>query len=650
MAETIRVLLVDDEEDFYVLVRELLGGIPGNRYAVDWASCYDAALGVLEADQHAIWLVDYRLGVHDGLELMREAINRGNKAPMVLMTGQGDHEIDMAAMKIGASDYLPKDHIDARTLERCIRYALERSRTQESLQVSEMRFRSAFYGAVPGMALTSADGRFLRVNRSLCDMFGYSVAELLGMSFPTIVHPDDLQSSQRLLETLVAGGQPAQMEKRFVHKRGGTVWTYWSVSLLRDQHGGPLYFLSQILDISERKRTEDALRQSEELLHKAQKMEAVGRLAGGVAHDFNNILTVIGGYATMLSQKLEGNPTLRREVDEIQSSAERAATLTRQLLALSRKQLLDPKVINLNKVVVGIEKMLRRLIGEDVELRIQLDETIGLVKVDPGQIEQVIMNLAINARDAMPSGGKLTIETASMVQDRPSQLSEGGIPSGHYTALIVTDTGIGMSEEVRSHIFEPFFTTKDHNKGTGLGLATCHGIIKQSGGYIHVYTEPGHGTAFKVYLPAVSGTADDDRPPAKADIVQTGSETVLLVEDEDRVREFAVRLLRDAGYAVLEARNGTDALRVLHEQVSRTIDIMVTDVIMPQMGGKELADQLKQLRPGTRILFVSGYTGDALDNSGVLQTGAAFLEKPFSAARLTQKIREVLGNSSARKR
>lgn len=650
MAETIRVLLVDDEEDFYVLVRELLGGIPGNRYAVDWASSYDAALGVLEADQHAIWLVDYRLGVHDGLELMREAINRGNKAPMVLMTGQGDHEIDMAAMKIGASDYLPKDHIDARTLERCIRYALERSRTQESLQVSEMRFRSAFYGAVPGMALTSADGRFLRVNRSLCDMFGYSVAELLGMSFPTIVHPDDLQSSQRLLETLVAGGQPAQMEKRFVHKRGGTVWTYWSVSLLRDQHGGPLYFLSQILDISERKRTEDALRQSEELLHKAQKMEAVGRLAGGVAHDFNNILTVIGGYATMLSQKLEGNPTLRREVDEIQSSAERAATLTRQLLALSRKQLLDPKVINLNKVVAGIEKMLRRLIGEDVELRIQLDEKIGLVKVDPGQIEQVIMNLAINARDAMPSGGKLTIETASMVQDRPSQLSEGGIPSGHYTALIVTDTGIGMSEEVRSHIFEPFFTTKDHNKGTGLGLATCHGIIKQSGGYIHVYTEPGHGTAFKVYLPAVSGTADDDRPPAKADIVQTGSETVLLVEDEDRVREFAVRLLRDAGYAVLEARNGTDALRVLHEQVSRTIDIMVTDVIMPQMGGKELADQLKQLRPGTRILFVSGYTGDALDNSGVLQTGAAFLEKPFSAARLTQKIREVLGNSSARKR
>jgi len=236
------------------------------------------------------------------------------------------------------------------------------------------------------------------------------------------------------------------------------------------------------------------------------------------------------------------------------------------------------------------------------------------------------------------------------VQDKPSELSEGGIPSGRYTSLIVTDTGIGMNEEVRSHLFEPFFTTKGRDKGTGLGLATCHGIIKQSGGYIHVYTEEGHGTAFKVYLPTVAGTADEAKPAAEAGIVQTGSETVLLVEDEDRVREFAVRLLREAGYAVLEARNGTDALRVLQEQASRKIDIMVTDVIMPQMGGKELADQLRQLRPSTRILFVSGYTGDALDNSGVLQSGAAFLEKPFSAVRLTQKIREVLANGSSRRR
>ncbi|MBI5687509.1 MAG: response regulator [Verrucomicrobia bacterium] len=650
MSETIRVLLVDDEEDFYVLTRELLAGIPGNRYEVDWVGSYDAALGVLEADQHAVWLVDYRLGVHDGLELMREVINRGSKAPMILLTGQGDHEIDMAAMKIGASDYLPKDHIDARTLERSIRYALERVRSQESLQVSETRFRSAFYGAVPGMALTSMDGRLLRVNRSLCDMLGYSVAELLVKSFQTLVHPDDLQASQRLLETLMGGERPAQMEKRFVHKRGGTVWTYWSVSLLRDQRGAPLYFLSQIHDLTERKRTEAALRQSEELLHKAQKMEAVGRLAGGVAHDFNNILTVISGYATMLSKKLEGDPELQREVDEIQTSADRAATLTRQLLALSRKQLLNPKVLDLNLVVGGIEKMLRRLIGEDVELRIQLDETIGRVKVDPGQIEQVIMNLAINARDAMPSGGKLTIQTASVVQERPGQLSEGGIPAGHYTVLIVTDTGIGMNDEVRSHLFEPFFTTKDRDKGTGLGLATCHGIIKQSGGYIHVYTEPGHGTAFKIYLPVVAGAAEDIRPAAGAGIVQSGSETVLLVEDEDPVREFAVRLLREAGYTVLEARNGNDALRLLQEQASRKIDIMVTDVIMPQMGGKELADQLKQLRPATRILFVSGYTGDALDNSGVLRTGAAFLEKPFSAARLTQKIREVLTNGAAKRR
>jgi PAS domain S-box-containing protein len=235
MSDTIRVLLVDDEEDFYVLMRELLTGIPGSHYEVDWAGSYDAALGILEADQHAVWLVDYRLGAHDGLELMREALNRGNKAPMILMTGQGDHEIDMAAMKIGASDYLQKQHMDARTLERSIRYALERARSQESVLVSEMRFRSAFYGAVTGMALTSIDGRFLRVNRSLCDMLGYSVAELMGKSFQTIVHPDDLQSSQRLFEAQMCNGRSAQLEQRFLHKRGGTVWTCWSVSLLRDQ-------------------------------------------------------------------------------------------------------------------------------------------------------------------------------------------------------------------------------------------------------------------------------------------------------------------------------------------------------------------------------------------------------------------------------
>ncbi|MCX6907967.1 MAG: PAS domain S-box protein, partial [Verrucomicrobia bacterium] len=522
------------------------------------------------------------------------------------MTGQGDHEIDMAAMKLGASDYLQKQHMDARTLERSIRYALERARGQESVQVSEMRFRSAFYGAMTGMALSSIDGRFLRVNRSLCDMLGYTVAELLGKTFQTIVHPDDLQASVRLFETLMCNARPAQLEQRFLHKRGGTVWTYWSVSLLRDQQGGPLHFLSQIHDLTEHKRTEDALRQSEELLHKAQKMEAIGRLAGGIAHDFNNILTVISGYATMLSKRLENNPGLRREADEIQSSAERAATLTRQLLALSRKQLLNPKVLDLNAIVGGIERMLRRLIGEDVELRIQLDESIGSVKVDPGQIEQVIMNLTINARDAMPSGGKLTIQTASVVQERPAQLSEGGIPSGRYTAIIVTDTGTGMNEDVKSHLFEPFFTTKGRDKGTGLGLATCHGIIKQSNGYIHVYTEPGHGTSFKIYLPVVSGDAEEFQAAVPVGVVQPGTETVLLVEDEDPVREFAVRLLREAGYAVLEARNGVDALRLLQEQANRKIDIMVTDVIMPQMGGKELADQLKQIRPATRILFVSG--------------------------------------------
>ncbi len=649
MSDAIRILLVDDEEDFRVLVGELLTAIHGDSYLLDWVGSYDAALAVLEADQHSVWLVDYQLGEHDGLELMREARARGCKTPMILLTGHGAREVDVAAMKLGASDYLPKDRLDGRTLERTIRYALERARTQETLQASEARFRSAFYGATTGMALTSMDGRFLQVNRSLCEMLGYTVAELLGKTLQAIMPADDLPATRELQEALVRGAPPAQLERRFLHKQGVVVLTQWDVSLSRDRQGTPLCFFSQIHDLTLRKRTEEALRHSEAQLHQAQKMEAIGRLAGGVAHDFNNVLTVISGYATMLARKLEGNTTLRREAEEIQDAIERAAALTRQLLTLSRKQPFNPRVLNLNSVIGGIEKMLRRLIGEDIELRIELDPAVGRVRADAGQIEQGVINLAINARDAMPSGGKLTIKTALVTQEKAGPMRDGDLPPGQYTAIIVSDTGVGMTAEVKSHLFEPFFTTKARDKGTGLGLATCYGIVKQSGGYIHVDAEPNRGATFKIYLPVASDAVEEAAQPTESAIVRSGKETVLIVEDDDSVREYAARLLRDAGYTPLEARNGVEALRLFETPSGRGIDVVVSDVIMPQMGGKELAEHVQRLRPNTRILFTSGYTGDMLDNSGVSQSGAAFLPKPFSAAQLTQKIREVLTNGSARK-
>jgi two-component system, cell cycle sensor histidine kinase and response regulator CckA len=650
MSDAIRILIVDDEKDFGVLIGELLSTIRGGNYQLDWVGSYDAALAVFEADQHDVWLVDYHLGGHDGLELMREARARGCRAPMILLTGHGSAEVDLAAMKIGASDYLPKDRLDGRTLERTIRYAMERARAQDSLQASEARFRSAFYGATTGMALTSPDGRFLQVNRSLCGMLGYTVAELLGKTLREVTLVEEVPAVLDLQEALMRGAAPVQLEKRFLNKQGIVVWTLWSVSMLRDRQGAPSCFFSQIHDLTQRKQTEEALRHSEEQLHHAQKMEAIGRLAGGVAHDFNNVLTVISGYATILARKLEGNPALRHETEEIQDAIDRAAALTRQLLALSRKQPLKPTVLNLNGVIGGIEKMLRRLIGEDIELRMDLDPAAGRVRADAGQIEQGIMNLAINARDAMPSGGKLTIKTALVTQAKTGPTGDGDLPPGQYTAIIVSDTGVGMTEEVKSHLFEPFFTTKAQGKGTGLGLATCYGIVKQSGGYIQVDAEPNRGATFKIYLPVVTDPIEEPVVAARPVVVHAGKETVLVVEDEDSVRGFAVRLLSDAGYTTLQARNGVEAMRLFENPASGAIDLMVADVIMPQMGGRELAERVRQMRPKVRILFISGYAGEVLDQSGVLQAGAAFLPKPFTPTQLTQKIREVLDGGAAQKR
>ncbi len=649
MADTTRILIVDDEKDFGVLIGELLSMVKGSAYQLDWVGSYDAALAVLEADHHDVWLVDYQLGGHDGLELIREAHARGCKAPMILLTGHGGHEVDMAAMKLGASDYLPKDRLDSRTLERCIRYALERTRAQDFLQASETRFRSAFYGATSGMAMTSMEGRFLQVNRSLCEMLGYTVAELLDKTLLGVMPAEDAATTQKMQETLMRGGTPTQVEQQYLNKQGGTVWTQWSMSLLRDRQGAPLCFFSQVHDLTQRKKTEEALRHSEEQLHHAQKMDAIGRLAGGVAHDFNNVLTVISGYATMLARKLEGNTSLRRETEEIQEAIDRAATLTRQLLALSRKQSLKPQVLNVNAVIGGLEKMLRRLIGEDVELRVELDAAAGRVRADAGQIEQSVMNLAINARDAMPSGGKIIIKTASVTVEAKDATGDDDLSPGEYTTITVSDTGTGMSEEVKKHLFEPFFTTKPRGKGTGLGLATSYGIIKQSGGHVRVDSQPGKGATFTIYLPVCFDPVEESSSRAEAAVVHPGKETVMVVEDEDALRHFAGQLLRDAGYTAVEARNGTEALRLLENPTSRPIDLVVADVIMPQMGGRDLAERIHQLRPQTPILFTSGYTDDMLDNSGVEKTGAAFLPKPFSPAQLTQKIREVLQKNSARK-
>jgi signal transduction histidine kinase len=396
-----------------------------------------------------------------------------------------------------------------------------------------------------------------------------------------------------------------------------------------------------IENFTERRQAEEALRQSEEQLRQSQKIEAVGQLAGGIAHDFNNMLTVINGYSQLLLSRLGSDAPHRAEIEEINTAGSRAEALTRQLLAFSRKQMLAPSVLTLNAVVTNLEQMLQRLIGEDIELRAVLQPQLGRVLADPGQIEQVIMNLALNARDAMPQGGILTIETMNVEMDESYAQRSQTVSAGPHVMMAVSDTGCGMDEATQARIFEPFFTTKEQGKGTGLGLATVYGIVKQSGGSVWVYSEPGHGTTFKIYLPRVEGTDEAVAPTKARDERVEGSETILVVEDDEGVRKLTVKVLRATGYTVLEAANGNEAI-ALCERHQGTIHLLATDVVMPGMGGRVLAERLIAVVPGMKVLYLSGYTDDTIVRHGVLNASVEFLQKPFTPLALARKVREVL--------
>jgi signal transduction histidine kinase/ActR/RegA family two-component response regulator len=421
-----------------------------------------------------------------------------------------------------------------------------------------------------------------------------------------------------------------------------------------EQERDILTFVStQVAVAIDRKRADEALRHAvtehhhlEEQIRQAVKVEAVGRLAGGIAHDFNNILTAILGTTQLLQRELGPEAPHYADVEEIRRAAERAADLTRQLLAYSRRQVLAPRVLDLNAVVRGLDHMLRRLIGEDVELINVLAQQLAPVRADPGQVEQVIVNLAINARDAMPRGGKLTIETANIDLDAAFARAHPGAIPGSYVQLRVDDTGAGMDAETRAHLFEPFFTTKSVGKGTGLGLATVYGIVKQSGGYISVDSEPGRGTVFAIFLPRTTGTPEPPAGPQSPGQPARGTETILFVEDEETVRTLSVRALRRLGYQVLAAPGGTDALLVAKGHKG-LIHMVLTDVVMPGLGGRELVRQLAVMRPEMKVLYISGYSDEAITQHGVLDPGTAFLQKPFTPDRLASKVREVLDAANA---
>ncbi len=509
----------------------------------------------------------------------------------------------------------------------------ERQRAEAALRESEERYRDLVENAHDIIYSHDLQGNYTSMNKAGELITGYTREEALALNLSRTVAPEYLEKAREMLKRKLTDEKVTAYEMEVIAKDGHRITVEANTKLVY-QDGVPVGVQGIARDVSERKQLEEQLRQS-------QKMEAIGQLAGGVAHDFNNLLTAINGYSSLALQRLEDNHPIRSYLEEVKKAGDRAANLTRQLLAFGRKQILQPVAINLNDVVRDMNKMLQRLIGEDIRLTAKLDLALKSIKADPGQIEQVLVNLVVNARDAMPQGGKLTIETSTVELDSEYAGRHIGFVPGKYVMLAVSDTGTGMSEDTRARIFDPFFTTKEKGKGTGLGLSTVYGIVKQSGGNIWVYSELGHGTTFKVYLPELAGATQKTEASIVEKALPSGSETVLLVEDEDVVRSLAQKILEQSGYKVLAASRGVEAITLCRQRTA-PIHLLLTDVVMPETSGKEVADRVTELLPGLKVLFMSGYTDEAIVHHGVLDTNIEFIQKPFTPAALVRKVREVL--------
>jgi PAS domain S-box-containing protein len=932
-SEKIKVLLIDDDEEDYILTRALLSEVRVGKYVLDWASSYEEGLKVAGRGEHDVCLVDYRLGERTGVQLIREAREPRINTPMILLTGHGSPDVDVEAMQAGATDYLIKNETPAALLDRTIRYALElntercraekalgayarrqavvaeigrlaltggelkdlfdeavslvartlgveyckllellpdgdalilragigwkeeyltgvatvsagqesqagftllsdepvivedlrtetrftgpqlldehgvvsgvsviirgrdrpygvlgahtaslrkfaiddvnflstvanvlaeaidRKHAEEEVRQSEARFRRVVESNMLGIVFGTLSGKPTDANDAFLNMVGYSREDLTAgrMLWGEMTPPEYRELDEKALGELATSGVCETYEKEYIRKDGSRVPILLGLATLE---GEPPCAVGFVLDISDRKSAEESLMQSESqfralfenaldavliandlgvyvnanpaacdllgvsynevigrtinsftehddpveaermlkqflkdgilrgelslrrpdgsivevdysatanfipgrhlaLLHdvtehrkledqlrQSQKLESVGMLAGGIAHDFNNLLTVITGYSDLTLNRLDKTDPLARNIEEVKKAADRASSLTRQLLAFSRKQVLQPKVLDLNSVILNIEKMLGRLVGEDMELHTSLGLGLGQVKADPGQIEQVLLNLVVNSRDAMPTGGKITIETANVYLDEAYARQHIAVQIGWYAMLAITDTGLGIDPETQKHIFEPFFTTKEQGKGTGLGLSTVYGIVKQSGGNIWVYSEVGVGTSFKIYLPLVDEDVTKPDVEHKCPEGIAGTETILLAEDEEMVRKLARDSLTMHGYTVLEAANAGEALLIC-QQHEGPIHLLLTDAVMPRMSGKDLADQFRGLRPDARVLYMSGYTDRAIVHHGILDEAIAFIGKPFTPDALVLKVVEVLRHNPA---
>ena len=637
----LRVLLVEDQEsDAELLLRELRRmGRPVHHERVQTGAAMRAAL---ERGGWDAILCDWSLPGFDvgaALQLVKEM---GLDLPFIIASGSISDESAIEALRAGAHDFVIKDNL-ARlvpALEREMRECavrIARRRAEDELRQSALRYRALFDASpLPTWVYDVETLSFLAVNQAAVQHYGYARDEFLRMTLDRILASTDVAALRD--EVVQLRGASFDTVRQHVTRDGREI--HVETKSHEIDFDGRKARLVLANDVSERMRAEQSLRATAEQLRQAQKLEAIGSMAGGIAHDFNNMLSVVLSYANLALQGLaEGDP-LRADLQEIYRAGQRAAEMTRQLLAFSRKQMLEPRVIDPNQLLAEMEKMLGRLVGEDIKLSLHTPRAVGKVLADPSQLEQVIMNLVVNARDAMPNGGTISIETADVDLDEHYAATHVGVTPGPHVMLVVSDTGTGMDRATQARIFEPFFTTKEPGKGTGLGLSTVFGIVKQSGGHIWVYSEVDQGTTFKIYFPKTEA-AEPRHSEAPAARELRGTETILLVEDDDQVRALMRTVLKRNGYQVLEAQNGGEAL-LIAEDFAGPIHLLVTDVIMPRMSGRRVAERVSKLRPDTPVLYVSGYTENMVVQHGVVEAGVTLLQKPITPEGFLRKVRQML--------